>query len=74
MAQNSQEDSNSNPEKNLPFNNEGQGSDQAVEQAAEQLAILLWKTWLHKKNAKDRANKMKNGWRLLKHKKRSFLA
>jgi hypothetical protein len=31
-----------------------------VEQAAEQLATLLWKSWLHKKNAKSKEDKMKN--------------
>jgi hypothetical protein len=33
---------------------------QLIEMAAEQLAVLLWKTWLHKKNAEDKENKMKN--------------
>jgi hypothetical protein len=31
-----------------------------VEQAAEQLAVLLWKTWLHKKNTEDKKDKMKD--------------
>jgi hypothetical protein len=31
-----------------------------VEQAAEQLAVLLWKTWLHKKNAEGKEDKMKD--------------
>lgn len=35
-------------------------NDSLVEQAGEQLAILLWKTWLHKKNVEDRENKSKN--------------
>jgi hypothetical protein len=34
--------------------------DNLVEQAAEQLAVLLWKTWLHRKNAEDKKDKMKN--------------
>ncbi len=35
-------------------------NDSLIEQAAEQLAILLWKTWLHKKTAEDKKDKMKD--------------
>lgn len=31
-----------------------------VELAAERLAILIWKTWLHRKNTEAGKNKMKN--------------
>jgi hypothetical protein len=31
-------------------------NDSLVEQAAEQLAILLWKTWLHKKSIDGRGS------------------
>jgi len=34
-------------------------NDNLVEQAAEQVAILLWKTWLHKKNVEDKEDKVK---------------
>jgi len=32
-------------------------NDSLVEQAAEQLAILLWKTWLHNKKRREKGEK-----------------
>jgi hypothetical protein len=34
--------------------------DDAVNEAAEQLAILLWETWLCKKNNRNKENRIKH--------------
>ena len=44
----------------IPADTQKEDTDQFIEMAAEQLAILLWKTWLHEKSAKGKENKKRN--------------
>ena len=45
---------------NIPANNQKEDTNCLIAMAAEQFAILLWKTWLHKKSAKGKQNKKRN--------------
>jgi len=38
----------------ISANTQKEKTNDLIETAAEQLAILLWKTWLHKKNTKGK--------------------
>jgi len=44
----------------IPADTQKEDTDQFIEMAAEQLAILLWRTWLHTKNAQKTKNKKRN--------------
>jgi len=43
----------------IPIDTQKKNTNQLIEIAAEQLADLLWKTWLYKKRTVDRRKKEK---------------